>query len=242
MVDDADPVDRGQFELEGGAGYFRDPACRHWDIPLGLTYGALPAVELGIGFGQQFERRAEVVEATGDEAHVHENGLGDLAVAAKWQCAGEGAWLPRQALAPSVKFPTADEDKGLGSGETDYDLTWIASKALTERLGVHGSVGYSWIGSPDGTDGSDAVHGGVALDYRLSESLQWVGEVFAERDVEGGGELAAIFSAGFRWRLAESLVADVAAGSRIWGDDAPDFTATAGLTWAFGFAGRERKQ
>ncbi len=33
---------------------------------------------------------------------------------------------------------------------------------------------------------------------------------------------------------------EVAAGSRFCGDGTPDFTATAGLTWAFGFSGNEK--
>lgn len=234
-VDDADPVEAGLFEAEGGAAYARDPACKHWDLPLGLTYGALPGVEVGLGFGGQFESRDEWLEEKENVRHVHEDGFGDLFLAAKWRFAEEGAWLPRQALVPSVKLPTADEAKGLGSGEADYDLTWIASKALTERWGLHLNAGYTWIGDPAGERFGNVVHTGVATDYQLADALQAVAEVFTEDELDRGGGLAVLANAGVRWQVAESLVLDLAAGSRLCGDGTPDFTATAGLTWTFGF-------
>lgn len=35
-IDDADPVDAGQFEFEAGAAYAHDPDRQHWDFPFGL--------------------------------------------------------------------------------------------------------------------------------------------------------------------------------------------------------------
>ena len=48
------------------------------------------------------------------------------------------------------------------------------------------------------------------------------------------------FSTGFRWTPVESLTVDLAAGSKVT-DDAPDFTATAGLTWTFGLENNDSK-
>jgi len=39
---------------------------------------------------------------------------------------------------------------------------------------------------------------------------------------------------GCRWQAADGLTLDLAVGTKISGE-APDFTATAGLTWALGF-------
>jgi len=233
-IDDADPVEPGLFEAEAGVGYFHDSVCDHWDVPFGMAYGVLPGVEAGIGFGGQFEQRSEVLGEGRGARHVHENGIGDLTAGAKWRFLNERAWCPRQALAPSVKFPTADEDDGLGSGETDYDLTWIASKALTGRLGAHLNAGYSFIGDPSGEELGDIVHYGVAADYQISDALQGVAEVFAEKELENGGGTAVQYNVGLRIALSDALTLDAAAGSRICGDGIPDFAATVGLTWAFG--------
>lgn len=229
-IDDADPVDPLQCEFEVGAGYADGDGVKHTDMSVGLTMGVLSGLEAGLGLGGQFEKRTERSEETGVNHTERDNGIGDLTLGAKWQFTDSWPFGVRQALAPAVKFPTADEDKGLGSGEYDVDLTWIASRSIGEKAGVHVNFGYSWIGGPD----ADAVHGGLALDYQLVEALQWVGEVFAEQECTGGAESVVQGNTGLRWSPLDSLTLDLAGGTKIHGD-APDWTATAGLTWAFGF-------
>jgi hypothetical protein len=48
------------------------------------------------------------------------------------------------------------------------------------------------------------------------------------------------YNTGFRWNPVKTLTFDIAGGSTISGD-APDFTGTIGLTWAFGFKDNESK-
>lgn len=235
-IDDADPADAGQFEFEAGAAYERDSDCKHWDFPFGLTYGAFRGVEIGIGFGGQFEERTELVEDGSGEQCSREHGIGDLTVGAKWRFLESCPLGARHAIVPSVKFPTADEDKGLGSGETDFDLTWVGSRSIGEKAGVHLNLGYSWIGGPD----DDVLHYGMAADYQVLDAVQWVGEVFAEQEMSGGADTIVQYNMGFRLNPIESLALDIAGGSKISGD-APDFTATAGLTWTFGFVNKESK-
>ncbi|HOW98137.1 MAG TPA: transporter [Kiritimatiellia bacterium] len=215
-VDDADPVAPGLIEAEAGAGYTKEGGIKAWDMPVGLTYGVLEGLEAGIGFGGQY------VEAGGED----ESGIRDTAIGAKWQFLPSCPLGARHALAPSVKLPTADEDKGLGSGETDFDLTWIISRTLGEKAGAHVNLGYAWIGGPE----DDVLHYGFALDYQATETMQAVGEVFAERETSGGADTVGQFNLGLRYSATDALALDLAAGSRI-GDDGPDFTVTAGLTW-----------
>jgi hypothetical protein len=236
VIDDADPVDPGQFEFEAGAAYEHDSDCKHWDFPFGLTYGLVRSVEVGIGFGGQFEERTEFHKDSETEQCIREHGIGDLLVGAKWQFIESCPLGARHALAGSVKFPTVDDDKGFGSGQTDYDLTWTGSRSIGEKAGVHLNLGYSWIGGPDG----DVLHYGVALDYQIVDSVQWVGEVFAEKELVGGTDTVVQYNTGFRWNPVESLTVDIAGGSKI-SHDAPDFTGTVGLTLAFGFKNNESK-
>ena len=238
-IDDADPLDVGQFEFEGGVAYSDDFDCKHWDFPVGLAYGLFPGVEVGAGFGGQSEERNEVLD-DGNTNECTETGIGDLVVAAKWQFIKMCPFGARHAIVPSVKFPTADEDRGLGSGETDYDLTWIASRGLGDKACVHVNAGYSWMGKPDDGDADDVVHYGVALDYQLLNAVQWVGEVFAEKELNDDADTVVQYNAGFRWTPADNLTLDLAGGSKLRGE-APDFTATAGLTWTFGFENSESR-
>jgi hypothetical protein len=233
-VDDADPADARQGEIEAGVAYVKSPDCEHWDFPLGMAFGLGHGAELGIGFGGQFEERLDILAESGDEDCSRESGVGDLNVSAKWQFIGESAWCPRQALAPTVKFPTADENKGLGNGETDYDLTWIASKSLGERIGAHVNAGYSWIGEPEGESVGNVLHYGVAVDAMVASSVQWVVEVYAEKELRSGADSTVLCNTGIRWNPVETLTVDVAGGSGL-SDDGPDYFVTAGATWAFGF-------
>ncbi len=227
-VDDAGVVDPGQFEVELGVNVVHDSDCDALEVPVGLTVGVLPTIAIGIGFGGQFEERSHIA------GKDHESGLGDLVVGVKWAFFSETNGLPAQALSVSVKFPTSDDGKGFGSGEIDYDLTWIASKMVTETVGLHVNAGYTWVGEPAGEDVGDIAHYGAAVDVQLNETVQWVGEVFAEKELQDGTQTIVQYNTGFRWAASDALTVDVAAGSSLHGDDAPDFTATIGLTWAFG--------
>ncbi len=224
-MDDADAVDAGQFEIELGGVYEHSSDCKHWDFPFSLTYGLFRSMEIGIGFGCQIEKRSELMENDSGEQSARERGIGDLEVGAKWQFLEACPLGARHAIALAVKFPTADDDKGLGSGKTDYDATWIASRSIGEKAGIHLNLGYSWIGGPD----NDIFHYGLALEYQITSSLQWVGEVFAEQETSSASDTLAQYNTGFRWNPIENLTLDIAGGSKISGD-APDLVITAGLT------------
>jgi len=227
-TDDADPADPGQVEIEAGVAYEKDSGFQHWHLPVGMAYGLADHLELGAGFGGQFERRTEIINESTEQEWVDEESFGDLVVGAKWQAVESCPLGARHALAPSVKFPTADDGKDMGSGETDFDLTWMISRNLGDKAGAHVNLGYSWIGGPD----EDVLHYGLALDYQLADALQWVGEAFAEQELTSGSDTVAQFSTGLRWVPVDGVTADAAVGSKLT-DDAPDFTSTLGLTWAF---------
>jgi hypothetical protein len=230
VIDDADPVGRGEAEIEAGVAYQGVPECRHWDYPVGIAVGLVQGVEAGMGFGGQFEQREDVLGEPGAGADHGTHGVGDLMAGAKWQFAHECPLGARHALAPSVKLPTADEDRGLGSGEADYDLTWIASRSLGEKAGIHLNAGYSWIGGSE----KDVRHGGLAVDIQLTPSVQWVGEAYVEKERDSVAELSAMVNTGIRWAFSEAITVDTAAGTKLSGDEAPDFTGTAGVTWLIG--------
>jgi len=235
-VDEADTQDPGTFQIEAGVGYERDAQCHHYDYPVALTYGVMPQWDIAAGFGGQLEQRTW---------HQHEgagrrvSGLADLNLSTKWMYLTESSYVPRQTLCPSVTFPTADDQKGLGTGETDYDLTWMASKTLGEYAGIHLNIGYSWLGEPPEEDMGNLVHYGVAADYQIMESLQLIAEVFGELELKEY-ESAWQFNTGFRWEILDDFLLVASAGSRISGD-APDFTAKVGFIWVFGFSSNENQ-
>ncbi len=226
-IDDADPTPAGQGQLTAGFGWEHSGSYQDWDYPLGLAYGLAPSLEVNTSLGAC---RAEVGD-TDDSKQTF--GLGDFLLGAKWQFSGETAWLPRQTLEPSIKIPTASHRKGIGSGRPDYDLTWVASKKVGEAAQVDVNVGYTRIGHSKDEPENDVLHGGMALEYQLCDNLQWVGEVFAARNLRNDGQLAVLSNTGVRWQVEPYLTLDVAIGTGLRGENAPHLTGMLGLSWSF---------
>lgn len=67
----------------------------------------------------------------------------------------------------TVKFGTADEDKGLGTGENDYSLRFDAYKFF-DRAILMGSVGYKFRGEPAGVELDDVLLGSIGGAYEVS--------------------------------------------------------------------------
>ena len=227
-VDDAGTVEPRQFQLEAGVGFEHDSATHHFDHPIGLSYGVLPTLQAGIGFGGQLEERLE------DSGDLHtESSIGDLTLGAKWNPLSADRFWADHSLALTVKVPTAADYKSFGSGKADCDLTYIATKSLGERFNVDFNLGYTWVGGDD-----DALHYGVAVRAKATERIEAVAEVFADTALTDGNETSVAINGGVRWQAFEPVTLDAAVGAGLRGD-APDVAATAGLTWAFGFSDEE---
>jgi len=222
VVVNADPITVGRYELDGGVGLTSESDLQHMDFPFGLTVGFSPFLEGYMAWGGQFERRKRF-----DGGHDHVSGVRDLILSAKGLVLAPCPLGAHHALALTLSLPTADEERGLGSGRTDGDATWIVSRTLSDRAMVHFNLGLTRIGGPD----PSLLHYGLAAEYLLYPSVQWVGEIFGERELTSDGSNVAQFNTGFRWILSERLTLDAAAGSKLT-SDAPAFSATAGFTWA----------
>ena len=79
----------------------------------------------------------------------------------------------------AIKFGTADEDKGLGTGENDYSLRLDAYKYF-ERLTLLGTVGYKVRGEPAGIELNDVFFGTLGGAYQ-SGNASLVGLYFDYR-------------------------------------------------------------
>ena len=68
-----------------------------------------------------------------------------------------------------IKFATADETKGLGTGENDYTLQFDAYRFF-DRLSVQGTAGYRLRGDPPGIDLNDVFIASVGGAWLASDS------------------------------------------------------------------------
>lgn len=93
-----------------------------------------------------------------------ETGVGDLKLGAKFGFLNDYMGDPLGlAVRGFVKIPTADENKGLGTGKVSWGGDLIVSKSIDEKLDIHGSLGFVQNGDPDGVDIGNAVRWAVGL-------------------------------------------------------------------------------
>ena len=117
-------------------------------------------------------------------------------------------------LTGTVKLPTADEDKGLGTGETDYGVALDMYRAVGGTM-VFGGAGYTVLGDNEY----------IALDNVANANLGF------SRNV-GGGSAGVMYD----WRQAASDTADDRSeltgfySMRTGGRDKVQVYATAGLS------------
>ena len=79
-----------------------------------------------------------------------------------------------------IKFATADETKGLGTGENDYTLQFDAYRFF-ERFSLQGTAGYRLRGDPPGLDLNDVFLASVGAAY-LASTDALVGMYFDYRE------------------------------------------------------------
>ncbi|MCY4266237.1 MAG: transporter [Gammaproteobacteria bacterium] len=127
-----------------------------------------------------------------------ESGVGDVLTTVVYRVNPLAASLPFIDLRLDVKIPTADEQKGLGTGETDYNLQVDLSQYLGKWV-VFATAGYSFRGQtelfPDLRSGAYAQLGaalplleefsvGIIYDFRQAVSgftseIQEIGPYFS---------------------------------------------------------------
>ncbi len=135
-------------------------------------------------------------------------------------------------LTAKAKFGTADEDKGLGTGETDYALQGEWYKDF-ERVGLFGTLGYKVYGDPPGSDLEDAAFASLGGDYRLATAAR-AGLIYDYREsaVAGGDALQELtlfvsFAAGNSMSLQPYVLGGLS-------DSSPDWGAGVMVSWKAG--------
>lgn len=96
-----------------------------------------------------------------------ESGLGDVVVRATYTfvpSTSDGAYFE---VTGKVKIPTANENKGLGTGEADYFVQGDIFKTIG-NLTPFATIGYRIAGDPAGFDLNNTFYGSLGLGYKLS--------------------------------------------------------------------------
>jgi len=100
---------------------------------------------------------------------ITESGIGDVIAGATYRDAFNTEANSDVAIdfTAKVKFGTADEEKGLGSGENDYTIQTELYK-FRDRLMLFGILGYKFRGDPPGVNLNDSWLALMGGNYRLT--------------------------------------------------------------------------
>ena len=155
-------------------------------------------------------------------------GLGDIGLRLGYWLDPPGPrWLPAVELAVRAKLPTADEDRGLGTGRTD----WGVELGLSERLGrtvLFAGGGRRFMGEPRGTRLRDRWLASLGLSRELGRGLE-LGLLYDYRSAssrEGGDAHDLIL---FGWARVGKRVDFGPYGLLGLGPGSPDFAVGAQL-------------
>jgi len=119
-----------------------------------------------------------------------ESGLGDIVASAFYNILDERKGGLGVDLGVKVKLPTADEQKGLGTGETDYAFQVDFFKPFGATT-LFGSVGYRVYGDPPAGELDDVPYGSIGLSHRMSgDASVGVAYDFRPKITPGGSEIS----------------------------------------------------
>jgi hypothetical protein len=214
----------GYLELE--AGWSHDSGIDAAEVNLKLGLGRRSEIYFGL--------RPWVAS---DQPTGTETGLGDTVIGGRFRFfeSREGA----AAFAGFVKFPTADDDKGLGSGDTDAGFRFIASR----DWGLNHwdfNLGGDFAGVPDSSSNEARWTTILTWSRPLQERYRYYAEIFVQY-LPAFDEETVTVDGGISYALNPSFVLDAGVNVGL-SDDAPDVQVLVGLTKVLGKAlpGRAR--
>ncbi len=150
------------------------------DIVMSDNIG-LYSIPLAYGMPVQLMGGEEYLNLSGDIPYFNveaptgdENGLGDVGFTAEYFVESNGAILKAEL---NLKFPTGDEDVGLGTGSTDFGIGFTGRKRMG-NLGFNSTVGYIIRGDAT-VNNFDVDYGNVfsfsgGAEFRVQKAL-WLG-------------------------------------------------------------------
>jgi hypothetical protein len=151
-----------------------------------------------------------------------ESGLGDVVASAFYNVLNERNSPFGLDLGGKVKFGTADETRGLGTGKNDYSVQADAFKPIG-ALTPFGSVGYRWYGDPQDINFKNVFYWSAGASYKLSQPTT-IGVAYDHRPriVDTGShvsEATAFVSQKLNadWKLQVYGVKGFSSGSPDWG-------------------------
>lgn len=183
----------------------------------------------GGGVASRGKQKGKLAKPSGSTS---EEGLGDVLGRAAFVVLREDAVLPEVAPYVKVKFPTADRDRGLGTGEFDETLGVDVSKNLIGDLYGYLTLSYTFIGDPPGSDLRDSFGWSVGAAYGIVPAVSVFAFLEGATSVAPGQDGPLEVRVGGEVRLTR-LLKLTGSVSRGLSDGSADWGVSAGLALRF---------
>ena len=222
VANPAEIPEKGVLQLEFGYDSnfrARDVRAEH-SLPVTLRYSAAKRLLLHLDFDA-------VRSETDEPSRERVTGFGDTRVGFQVVALEEAAGHPALAFAYFAKLPTADEEKGLGTGRFDHKLVGLLSKKFGE-MDVDFNVAYLVVGREDGPGWEHGGQAAVSVSHDFKNHFGFEAELSGQSldDVQPRG----LFALGaLRYTAGPRLAFD--AGARFGlNPEAPRVGLFAGMT------------
>lgn len=159
------------------------------------------------------------------------SGLGDLVATGTYNVYQDMVNGRLLDLTGKVKFATADDTNGLGTGKNDFSIQTDAVKQIGSWA-LFGSLGWLKMGDPAGIDFKNTWFGSMGAGYGLNAATQ-LGAVYETRQrlIDGGSKLSQLMAfASYKLAPTYTLQGYVIKG---FSDGSPDWGAGAVLSRDF---------
>lgn len=149
-----------------------------------------------------------VVIGPGTGTVTSESGIGDTILAATYNLYPQSADAPFFEITAKVKLPTADEEKGLGTGEMDYSIQADVFQAFG-NVTPFATIGYKMRGDPDGFDLEDSLFASAGAAVKVSDKFSFGGVYDFREAATAAAENVSEVSPFTSVKLTESVVLQV---------------------------------
>ena len=226
VTGDVPTADKDRFELYTG--------FRYQDT--GTITRQVPFTELVYGI----TKRQEITIELPNLSRRGEHGIGDTVIGTKFVFLPETEKRPGLAGSFELKLPTGDEDRGLGSGEFDYDLRLRTQKSFSRFTGIL-NVGHTFIGEPE-IGGNPHSRDNVwftsfAQEYLVLKHTKLVSEIYWLNSDEPGEPSRFAGNIGFKHKVRPDLTLHASIGKSLRHENrgGPDLRFYVGMKYEFGF-------
>lgn len=162
-----------------------------------------------------------------DDGFTRETGIGDIVLRAGTEIHEDAGTGNSLYISGAVKLPTADETRGLGTGEADVGA-FLSYRHQLDTLALTLDLGYIITGDPPGITYDNTLTWGVGLSKTLENTYLFAGLNGGQQSLPGFKDPLEL-AGGFFRRYAENryLRGSVALGLS---DGSPDLAVGVGIT------------